>query len=900
MNNTEMKTLEVSDFGRFFAALNDGFKPFSWQSELLHSIVETGRWPDRIVAPTGAGKSSVVDVHLFANALAAAGAASRVPRRLSVVVNRRALVDNQVQRAEAIQERMRGALNGEADDPIIVAVAELLESFRTAKEPELGPFLMGHLRGELPGRFLPVDDPSACAIIAATPDMFGSRLLFRGYGGSLRARPRDTAIVAMDNVLVLDEAHLNRQLLATARRIAELQGLERSIGIPLLQVVETTATSARDAAEDFREIGVDPGRLGADADVELARRIHSDKGLTLSPVEYWTGKPRNAKVIAHLVEESQRLIEAARQQDHPNRAIGCIVNHVETALGVSKALEKAGYSVETLVGRMRPLDSAEIQEKLAVLQDPGNPTEIDVVVSTQTLEVGVDVDFAGLVTELASASALAQRFGRVNRRGERKGVEVNVVVPAVSSAIKPQHPPYAGDDLLAALEWLGELREIGAVSPANLDAHVPPVERPRRLLFQRPELMDIEGWARTGDILFEDDELDLWLKDDLEPDTAQGGVVFKDGLPLDDVAAAELVGSLKPEAREVCPANLKLVREVMETVLESHRPRCFLFRDGEVELITEPVPLKPGDVLVIDPDHRVTTKGVIVEAPTDAKSPTGVWPERILTVEVLEPAGPEVSDHAELFSTFREMTPEEATEEWNSRGHTGSVSLSTSIVDLDGRGNECVSWFYVEDPDTANTDSDVGQIWTRSKASVTLADHQQDVADRARELNRKIGVDTALQRAVVDAAHHHDDGKSDARFQMMLGRCDEQPALAKSRFRSKQQAKRAAERSGLPKGWRHEQMSVVLAAASGIDDELTLRIIGCSHGHGRSGFPHTGDGLVPDDYPPEMVATAERLFTLGVWDSLIERTTRNIGAYAVSYFEAIERAADAQISSEGR
>ena len=40
-------------------------------------------------------------------------------------------------------------------------------------------------------------------------------------------------------------------------------------------------------------------------------------------------------------------------------------------------------------------------------------------VATQTIEVGVDLDLCSLITDLAPGSALAQRAGRLNRRGLR-------------------------------------------------------------------------------------------------------------------------------------------------------------------------------------------------------------------------------------------------------------------------------------------------------------------------------------------------------------------------------------------------------------------------------------------------------------------------------------------------
>ena len=142
--------LQIDQFDRFFAAVNGGHTPFTWQWELLEKVVETGQWPDQIAAPTGAGKSSVVDIHLFANALAAAGVSVRVPRRLSVVVNRRALVDNQQSRAEGILNQMRELLDHGAenpDDAVLLEAAQALRTLRTENDGDADPFVVGHLRG---------------------------------------------------------------------------------------------------------------------------------------------------------------------------------------------------------------------------------------------------------------------------------------------------------------------------------------------------------------------------------------------------------------------------------------------------------------------------------------------------------------------------------------------------------------------------------------------------------------------------------------------------------------------------------------------------------------------------------------------------------------------------------
>lgn len=922
----ETLTLSPADFHAFFAAVNDGRTPFTWQQRLVEHIVAHGRWPAQIIAPTGAGKSAVVEAHVFVNALAACGAGPRVPRRLFTVVNRRALVDNQHDRATTISDALQAALSDDSPS-VLRSMAQALASLRTVNtggsdttEMSDGdirrPIDVGLLRGGLTRDNPTLLDPSACAVINATPDMWGSRLLFHGYGASRRARPREAAVAAYDSVMVLDESHLNRQLLITARRIAGLVGMEKDLGIPRLQVVETTATPT---AAGTDRIGVESADL--EHDTELAERIRAHKPLSLVTSENWlkqaTGKRSSSKYVTELAE-AVRAAHRSVSSDDPAAAhtVGCIVNRVNTAVDVATALRKdKGLRVKVLVGRMRPADLTELRNEHPNLFTVAGDPEVDVLVATQTLEVGVDVDFAALVTELASASALTQRFGRVNRLGRRAAAPVTVLVPDKAPA--KDCLPYTVNDLTSCLDWLTELvEEHDSVSPQALAAVELPVPSRRRALFQRPEWADVNRWSRTGDRLFAEDDLDIWLRDDLAADRAQAGIVVRRYLPLDDLAAVEVLRATMPRAEEEFPARVQDARSLISHLLDGTAgkkasPCAFIVHDGEISPVTaDGWSVRPGDTVVVDYGARFTTHQVA----TDVAEASDV-PDAVTAAPFTYIADPELcsqpdekltgSDIPELRRAFVGMTVDDATEAWNSTvqdsERQGTVILPTTVAD----DADAVPWFVVRHDRLAD-DAAARQQWTSAPKPVLLSDHSRDVAARAGALSTAVALAPQFQGTVVAAALHHDDGKADPRFQLLLGNTGPVTGSlrAKGTGQTRRQNRGPAGHGGLPVGWRHEQYSAVLteqARRGGDDtiDDLTLRLVGTSHGHGRSGFPHVGAELLAPGCPGAESEIAEELFTTGRWDEVVEQTDEHIGHYAVSYLEALVRAADNQISKEG-
>ena len=932
---TTLPSITRDEFGAFFAALNTAPKekqkhyPFSWQEEVLDHICEHGVWPDRINAPTGSGKSSVVDIHLFANALAAVGAAPRVPRRLCVTVGRRALVDSQADRAHKILGDLKGALADESSESdILRRVAEALQSFQTRNdEQRSAPFEVGLIRGELSNRNLPVTDISACAIIAATPDMYGSRALFRGYGSTKAARPRETALLTMDTVMVLDEAHMNRQLLHTTQRIAELQKREVNLSVPTLQVVETTATPSTEDSGSTT-LGVDIEALDSPNDEKLRDRVYSYKELMLHPIDKWDGKPGNPATVNAAVDAiMERLAHReASEGSEEAHTVGCIVNHVRTAIAIKEALVKNKVlekeeEVQLLVGRMRPYDLQKLQKKHRKLFTTEGDKSVKVVVATQTLEVGIDVDFADLVTELAPASSLAQRFGRVNRLGHRTDSKVVVIEPANGDLVKKDAPPYKAVDLSNAYGWLEALNgaENPSVNPAAMVKNPPVQSSPERLLYQRPEWSDLLEFSRTDENPYDEPDLDLWLHDSLDAETAMGGVIVRDNLPSNTSAAMEILKTsyFAPSDWETFPANLKILQEILDYQDEHGvKPRKFLYRQGEISLWQDAdhgdesnQSLAPGDVLLLDTGSvPFTNQGIAV---TQRELPSKK--DELKAAPFLDDAELYVyekcADREARFREYLGLSPEEVAELLDAQSADGKKKRIASELTTEAEdGQEVISWYAEVTGKESVEGSDIAQELALT-GPVLLDDHQNDVAERTRQLAENLGLAPEFSEALELAAKYHDEGKRDLRFQQMLGADPDAEALAKSGHRSVIEAYRARSRSALPKGWRHEQLSALMVAASPEKVEehrdLVLRIIGCSHGHGRFSFAQDAGFLLKEGYLPEgtdyeaLKEQATRLFNVGYWDNLMEHTSRTYGPYATAYLEAVERAADAQISREG-
>jgi CRISPR-associated endonuclease/helicase Cas3 len=864
-------------FDEFYADVY-GVSPYPWQRELVATVAREGRWPAAIAAPTGAGKSSVIDAHVFlvaererARIQAGPGetpAVARPPRRLVLVAPRRALVEDQLQRAHALAERI-----GEPDpddESIVGEMSRLLDGLRTARTEGGLPLGVYQLRG---GVLLDLGwrlDPARCQIICATPQMWGSRLLLRGYRGSRRARNLETGLLGHDVVAVIDEAHLHERLVETAGRVAE-DG-EGPLG---LQVVAMSATRPTGGAL----------RLG-ERDLEsetLRRRVRAVKPLSTVEVDDWR---RDAPAV--LAEEATRLAG--------NGTVGVFVNTVDMALDVAGKLDG---NVVVVCGRLRPVDVERLRRRWPGLLDPRGNGEVDYLVSTQSLEVGVDLDLPAVVSAIAPAAALAQRAGRLNRSGRYDSAPLVVVLPAGLDTVDPRaldrlFAPYGGNEIVAAAGWIAGLG--GDASPERISAsELPPPPRVPRPALTRVEL---ETLSIAGVELAADPEVAFYVDEARDREERLVSIGARRYLDRSDEIVRAMLAAAPPRAHEL--ASMSLGRG-LDAVLEVAQDPWIL-RDETAERWHDEVQLRPGDVVLVGHRSPICTRGVIglpgrrpgemlldVMGERSDGVPDVVVPLAVRDVEPVLAIDPTLGSRA-VRTALAEVVAAVGDAE------TAERLRKVRLRDLE------VTWCADDEHDegllVVVTAEDRGSLPSVSLTDevVPLDRHGRDVRERLAAILDRLDAEPALdgrREQLLAAAGWHDAGKRHPRFQQRMGAAPGDEPLAKPV---------PGHRADRGDGWRHEQLSAAFAWARD-RDPLTTIVLGPHHGHGLPLFDRDPDAVLAGwaACDAEVVEALGELFgAYGRYELERARLVRELGVHHLSYLEALLRCADMQVSREGR
>ena len=163
-------------FPDFFRAMW-GVDPFPWQIALAEKVQKDGAWPSPLGLPTAAGKTSVIDLAIFALAMGWACAA----RRIFFIVDRRIVVDEAGERARRIAQRLRDA-EQETDLAKKRTLIQIPGQLIALGAEEGFPLLTSTLRGGQLRDDAWTRTPIQPTVCCSTVDQIGSRLLFRGYG----------------------------------------------------------------------------------------------------------------------------------------------------------------------------------------------------------------------------------------------------------------------------------------------------------------------------------------------------------------------------------------------------------------------------------------------------------------------------------------------------------------------------------------------------------------------------------------------------------------------------------------------------------------------------------------------------------------------------------------------
>ena len=612
--------LGSANFGAFFHAIH-GHDPFPWQQALVDILAENDKWPEVIDLPTGSGKTAALDAAVFHLALRWREP-QRSALRIALVVDRRLVVDDAYARAERISYALAHPSRA-GGGAVVAEIARRLRHLAGEGEP---PLVAQRLRGGAPLEHDWARTPTQPLILCSTVDQVGSRLLFRGYGVSNRMKPIHAGLLGANSLIMLDEAHLSEPFRQTL-------GAVQVVGKAGVKFVLLSATSGVRPERPFKLTAEDHGHP------TLKRRLEASK-----PAELHTVTNRE-KAAADFVKLACTMRGHLQQGGVSSPAVGVVVNRVDLARAIFEELNKEPVGDALLmIGRSRAVDRDRIVEKLQPFRTGAcNRSETSplFVVATQCLEVGVDLDLDGLVTQAASFDALRQRFGRLNRDGRSIPAE-GAILALLEDTAKHADDPVYGDRIKKTWEKLKLIAQdnkvdfgIAALDLRLQESSIDTTEI-ATVRAQAPVLMPayLDLWAQTSPPPAADPEVGLFLhgvegafadvslvwrsdiaESDLEGDnTADLNMLMK----LVPPRAAEMINiplwsakqwlrtrSSTAKSGRVADVPGRAEEETSDTEGSVHERRAFRWAGGDDPRtgIVRPADLRPGDVLVVPSNY---------------------------------------------------------------------------------------------------------------------------------------------------------------------------------------------------------------------------------------------------------------------------------------------------------
>jgi len=518
----------LTSYKSFFEQIA-GFAPYRYQERLSSEPLE-----DRILQiPTGFGKTlAVVGAWLWNTYKRPA----ETPRRLIYCLPTRVLVEQTIETAL----RVAGKANRLLPEQLRVSVFQMLggDADQTWES-----------------------QPDRRCLIVGTQDMLLSRALNRGYGLSMFRWPLHFALMNNDVWWVADEVQLFGCGLPTT---VQLAGLRRKLGCfgPAITWWMSATLSKTDwETPDYDHSGGRPPvfRLTPEELDDLSSRWSCRKTL---------------QVLDEEDAKEKRLAALVLEEHRPGALTLVVLNTVPRAQEVYSELQrrnKAGVPLVLLHSRFRPPDRQRAWKQVIAPIDESGPGRI--VVATQVIEAGADLDAAVLFTDLAPQSSLVQRFGRLNRSGRFQEGRI-FVAPVAKLA------PYKVEDRAGLLQWLKSLNN---AAPADLKGDAEPsgdwhVLRKKDLL----ELFDT-----TPDLTGAQLDVSRFVR---ELDQSDVEVFWRsfEGNPQD---------ILEPHPNELCPAPLVEVAAMIKD-----QGACFyVFHPVQERWIQiEEADLRPGQRLLLE------------------------------------------------------------------------------------------------------------------------------------------------------------------------------------------------------------------------------------------------------------------------------------------------------------